>query len=875
MSVKRRDFLTGAGGLITASTALAIETRSSSERHTQVPPNDPQASPADGACIANHAFNGSYEGAHLEHIAFPLGGFGAGMVCLEGAGALSHVSVQHRPDLRREPDMYAAISVQAPVPVARVLEGPVPSRKLGRNFSIHSFSDVSARWGLPRFQRASFKARFPFAEIALSDPAVPLQVKLTGWSPFEPGDADNSSLPVAGLEYKFTNTTAAPVDAVFSFNALNFMAEPDWVGDLKETGDAIKQMPGGFTLYGAGAANKPWDAGAFAIWVDDPAVKINAAWPRGAVLDVATLAWRDVEKGACYERAALAAGPPAPGASLFVPIRLTPGDSKTIAVRLAWFVQRSNLNRPGGGKVFGSLKALADPTRYAEDNAYKPWYAGRFADIDAVAVYWRENYDRLKHNAARFTQSFYDSTLPPEVLEAVAANLSILKSTTVLRQADGRLWAWEGSWDEIGSSEGSCTHVWNYAQALAHLFPALERTLRETELRVNQREDGHQDFRTALPIRPTPHTFQAAADGQLGGIIKMYRDWRISGDTSWMRGLWPWIRSSLDNCIRTWDPQHEGWLKEPQHNTYDIEFWGPNGMCTSTYLAALRAAVLMGQAADDDVTLYARLLKKGIRLTETKLFNGEYFLQIVQWRNLQAHFPEDAHGYMATRSPDMLALAQSEGPPYQYGSGCLSDGVVGAWLALVCGVGQVLSAPKVRSHLRAVHSNNFRQDLSTHVNPQRSAFALGREGGLLLCSWPRGRELSLPFMYSDEVWTGTEYQVASHLMLMGIPEEALEIVRTCRRRYDGRSRNPFGELEAGKWYGRALSSYALLQGLSGARYDAVDRVLYLKPAIKGDFRSFLSTATGYGTVGVRAGAPFIEVASGEIPCVRVEYIACA
>ena len=122
----------------------------------------------------------------------------------------------------------------------------------------------------------------------------------------------------------------------------------------------------------------------------------------------------------------------------------------------------------------------------------------------------------------------------------------------------------------------------------------------------------------------------------------------------------------------------------------------------------------------------------------------------------------------------------------------------------------------------------------------------------------------MPFVYSNEVWTGIEYQVASHLMLMGLVEEGMQIVRACRDRYDGRLRNPFDEYECGHWYARAMASYALLQGLSGARYDAVDKVLHLRPNLSGDFRAFLSTATGYGTVGRQNGKPFVEVKSGTI-----------
>ena len=175
------------------------------------------------------------------------------------------------------------------------------------------------------------------------------------------------------------------------------------------------------------------------------------------------------------------------------------------------------------------------------------------------------------------------------------------------------------------------------------------------------------------------------------------------------------------------------------------------------------------------------------------------------------------------------------------------------------------------SHLEAVHRHNLKADLSLHANPQRPTFACGHEAGLLLCTWPRGGEPSLPFVYSNEVWTGIEYQVASHLMLAGAVEKGLEVVRACRDRYDGRVRNPFDEYECGHWYARAMASYGLLQGLTGVRYDAVDRILYVEPRIRGDFRSFLSTATGYGTAGVRGGQPFLEVRSGAIDVARTEY----
>ena len=138
---------------------------------------------------------------------------------------------------------------------------------------------------------------------------------------------------------------------------------------------------------------------------------------------------------------------------------------------------------------------------------------------------------------------------------------------------------------------------------------------------------------------------------------------------------------------------------------------------------------------------------------------------------------------------------------------------------------------------------------------------------------PKAEALSLPFVYSNEVWTGIEYQAASHMIASGLVEEGLDLVRTCAARYDGRVRNPFDQYECGHWYARAMSSYALLQAFSGARYDALAGTLYLKPVLRGDFRSFLSTATGFGTVGVKNGKPFLEVASGTIPYRKIEYSA--
>jgi hypothetical protein len=281
----------------------------------------------------------------------------------------------------------------------------------------------------------------------------------------------------------------------------------------------------------------------------------------------------------------------------------------------------------------------------------------------------------------------------------------------------------------------------------------------------------------------------------------------------------------------------------------------------------------MGTALGEDVSYYANLLEKGKQFMETELFNGEYFIQKIQYTGLNAADPVEAskQSFGGNYSEEALALLQDEGPKYQYGNGCLSDGVLGCWVAEMAGLPAFIDDNKVKSHLESVYKYNFKPDLRDHVNPQRPSYGFGDDGGLLLCSWPNGGQLSLPFVYSNEVWTGIEYQVASHLMFMGETEKALDIVRAVRKRYDGTTRNPFNEYECGHWYARAMASYGLMEGLAGIRYDAIDRKLSVKPRIKGDFQSFIATNTGWGLAGVKGGKPFIDVKYGNIDVKEFDY----
>jgi len=996
---------------------------------------------------AEHVPNGSYTNANLNRVAFPIGGIGTGMFCLEGTGAISHLSVQNRMDFFNEPPCFAAVCVLGETPeqnVARVIEGSIPDWKyFGKPNSGNGSGNTT--YGFPRFKNCSFDSRFPFSTITLApDSKMPLKAEIVGWSPFTPGDADSSSLPVGALEYSLTNPTNTPIKAIFTFNSPNVMSRNGSIGPMDD----------GFVLYNSADANDRVTKGALAFSVDKTAsgldtIVVDHCWFRGGWWDAVTIAWDNVEKGRMMTSAPATSG--APGATLAAPFSLNPGETKTIRLLVTWYSPETNIasGRPrgedsrslfdtgpssgtargqqpvtgflgrklvntyhpygdgptgtlvspeipltkkfvhfliGGGagctfqlyvegkmerstrgrdqeelewatfdvaefvgkkgvfkivdnqsdawghlnldhiiqsdEPINALKTgngnaiVTDNSRVvliddferdtfapwtAEKKAiaatavqeccpdgecppgllvppqdppatYVPWYATQFKSVHEVTKFWKENYSILRLRSEKFRDAFFDSTLPPEVIEAVAANLTILKSPTVLRQHDGRLWAFEGCNDGSGCCVGSCTHVWNYAQAIPHLFPELERGFRQTEFFEGMSVSGQQAFRHVLPIAPGGGAFDAV-DGQLGGVIKVYRDWRIFGNTAWLKIYWSRIQHALNYVIEKFDPRHTGLLEESHHNTYDINYYGPDGHCGSFYLAALHAAIEMGKALgdeNDNVKLYEKLLKAGAERMEKELWNGEYYIQIVQKTGLNRNFgPLNPNDQSTGGYREIVRTVNEQGPKYQYGTGCLSDGVLGFWMAETAGFSvKTVSPERVKLHLRSVYQYNMRADLSDHANPQRPSYAMGNDGGLLLCSWPHGGKPLIPFVYSDEVWTGIEYQVASHLMMFGEVEKALDIVKTLRKRHDGVRRNPFNEYECGHWYARAMASYGLLQGLTGVRYDAVTKTLYVDSKI-GDFRSFLSTNSGFGTVIFKDGKATLDVKSGVIPVEKI------
>ena len=781
----------------------------------------------------------TFTGRQLGEIAFPLGGIGTGTVSLGGRGDFRDWEIFNRPNKGHSlPFTFVALWARRAndTPLVRVVEAPLQPPFRGAQ----GYPREGAQ-GLPRFRGAAFRGAYPFAEIAFEDETLPVAVALEAFNPMIPLEVDDSSLPVAILRYRVTNRSKAPIDVALAFSILNAVGYDGHtaLGGNRHAGfgQNITRLRRDGPIVGLELTSQKYEVddvrvGSMALVTTHPDVSARPAWEEGAWWDSFQKWFDEYAAGGGFHDGD-SAGPSEDGVSQYATLAprlaLPAGETKTIDFLLAWhFPVREN---------YWNREPEVRGWKLRND------YGTRFENAWDVARRVASDLDRLERGTRAFRQALEQGTLPAAVLDAVSSQMSIIRTNTCMLLEGKRFFAFEGTDDEGGCCPMNCTHVWNYEQALAHLYPSLERSMRRTDFVDNLRPDGSMAFRTLVPTGRAQWKFKPAADGQMGCVLKLYREWQMSGDEAFLRELWPQAKRALEYAWVQWDADRDGVMEGEQHNTYDIEFYGPNTMMGTLYLGALAAGERMARAAGDEASAagYRRVFDSGRQRLDAELWRDGYYMQRVP-------DPAGVKVQQVEQKEAWYAAAVDRGAiKYQYGEGCLSDQLLGQWLATVVNIGHVLPAEHVRETLRSIYTHNFRHDFFDHPNTQR-LYALNDEKGLVLCSWPRGRRPALPFVYSDEVWTGIEYQVAAHLIYEGLALEGLAITKAVRDRYDGERRNPWNEVECGSHYARALASWSLLTALSGYSYSAPERRLSFSPRLTPEaFSAFFTTGQGWGT----------------------------
>ncbi|MCZ7649428.1 MAG: non-lysosomal glucosylceramidase [Planctomycetota bacterium] len=842
----------------------------------------------------------SFTGPALDQIAFPLGGIGTGTVSLGGRGQLQDWEIYNRPGKGNMlPMTFFAVWAQAgkgAAPVAKILERRIlPPYHAGHGYPRHALS------GVARLDEATFCGEYPFARIEFADRELPVRASLEAFTPFIPLREDDSSYPVAIFHWSFRNSTKQPLELALlasmhnpiGRHTIGVESEIKQLQNQYRFDDALRGL--WFSAPGLPANDPNFMTAALATpWND---VDVQTHLYKGGWWDSAHLLWDDfAEDGRLTPRVLSTFGEKIPQATqehkppgffdlaqgktkdgsgaLCLRAKVRPGETVTLPVYLAWHTPH--------------LKAWTD------NAVVRTYMSAQFKDAWDAAARLHANKAELESGTRAWHRAFFGSTLPPHVLDAVSSQASIVRTPTSLRLADGQFYGWEGCSDQAGCCAGTCTHVWNYEQALAFLFPALERSIRRNEFLNSTYASGAMRFRTSMPANLRTGAFHPAADGQMGCIIRAYREWRLCGDESWLREIWPGLKRALEFAWtepQGWDPDKDGVMEGCQHNTYDIEFYGPNTMMGAMYLGALEAGARLAEIVGEPSKAeeYRAIAAKGRVRMEKELFNGEFFIQkvdVMKGLDVPEHLrgPKDLGAAGCDASCDCNAPPGGKAPAlepgkdfevkYQYGEGCLSDQLLGQWAAHCAGLGYVLDESKVRKAVGAVFKHNFRKPIGGFSNVQR-VYALNDEAGLLLCSWPKGARPRLPFVYSDEVWTGIEYQVAAHLIFEGLLDEGLAVVKGIRDRHDGVRRNPWNEFECGHHYARAMASWSVLQALSGFKCDVPAGRLAFAPKLNAEnFRVAFSAGTGWGTYSQKAGKKdfraALELGGGRFELRRVD-----
>ncbi len=803
-----------------------------------------------------------YKKESTSEISFPLGGIGTGSIGLAGNGRLIDWEIFNRPN-KGSDNGHSHIAVKATkngrLIDARVLNGDVyheMSGKYGKGFGYGLNNSSMA--GFPHFSDWTFCGEFPFAKLNFGGD-FPGNISLTAFNPFIVRNENDSGIPGAFFEISITNTTEDDIDYSVAFSLRNpyVKSKNDYIKLNEGCAIFMTQSEADENSAGYGDISLATDGGCDGN--GKPGItSYQQYWFRGGWWDHVETYWRnfvehDTFANRIYEN---------PGhydiGTICVKMNACAGKTVKVKYIITW-------NIPNMYNYWDRY-IIKDENGAEKDYIWKNYYSTLFANSLASAKYSINNWDRLYNDTKKYHDELFLSSLPQEVIEAVSATVSVLKTPTVLRVENGNFWGWEGCGENHGSCDGSCTHVWNYAYAMAFLFPSLERNIRDTDYLYNYSDDGKMTFRQKLPMDREKWTFRACVDGQMGGIIKIYREWKISGDNEWLKNKWEHVKKSLEYAWSDlnpdkWDANKDGVLEGRQHHTLDMELFGPSSWLESFYLAALAAASEMAEflGEKEKALEYNKLFESGKNYSDKYLWNGEYFIQNINIHDksiLESFGDEAVNAYWNNESKQIK---------YQIGQGSEIDQMCGQWHAAICGIKDIFNPDLRKKALESMYKNNFKSNMRNHYNTFR-IFAQNDESGAVMCDFPGNIEKpAIPIPYAQECMHGFEYQFAGLLISEGLIEKGLSVVRSVRDRYAGYNRNPWNEIECGSNYARSMASYALIPILSGFYFDMPNNAIGFEPKInKEDFRCIWSLNDAWGNIIINKNGAELNILDGKI-----------
>ena len=642
-----------------------------------------------------------------------------------------------------------------------------------------------------------FEATYPMAKIRYISKELPIEITANVYSPFIPLDEKSSGLPCTIYSFSINNNSQMSV----SISILGWLENKV---SIKSAGSKdirrnevlaqgkLKTVQASINLNGSLLQLQDPDFGTLGI--------ASLGGDSKAITDLQfpiTLASFTQQNEKFAEKTT--------DQQLIAAVRseyqIKPGATAEAHFSIAWHFANLKLNQ-----------AIQDKGRY---------YANWFSSASEVLTYVHQNFTSLSTTSNLWKNTWFDSSLPWWFLERTFSNISTLATTTAHRFRSGRFYAWEG----VGCCEGTCTHVWQYAQAVGRIFPGIERDTRERiDLGLSLQPDGMIWYRGEV-------VKTAAIDGQAGTILRIYREHQMSADHKFLSKNWEKIKLATEWVIRQ-DKNQDGMEDTPIENTLDAVWDGEIAWLVGLCIAAVKAAGAMAaEMKDSDFEkICTDYVIKGSKNMEEKLFNGEYFI----------HRPDEIKGREKLGSYNT----------------CHIDQVYGQSWSHQVALGRIIDKEKTLKALQSLWKYNFTPDVGPYIKERTGGrpYALAGEGGLVMNTNPKnetrpyGDNITWQLGYFHECMSGFEHQVASHMMAEGMTDEAMVITRMIHDRYHAAKRNPFNEIECSDHYARAMASYGTFITACGFEYHGPNGHMAFNPKLNPEkFKAPFTSAAAWGS----------------------------
>ena len=814
----------------------------------------------------------------------PLGGIGTGYFEIRPDGRFYEWQIfnndpwgrgRGREELMDQDDFFFAVRVktEGENPLVRIL-------RLGVN---DLGGDLYTMPWVKNIEEIEYIGEYPLVSLTFKDSSLPVEVSLTAYSPFIPGDTKNSSLPVAIFSFRIRNPNTTSIE-VSLLGALKNPIGHGIKGAVK-VNQVIRSEEA--TIIDMRAENVPeyhitYRGSMSLAVIGDPNSITYYGLMRKSINDLRNM-WVDLRADGELKSIEGGRTSEVVYGVLCKKTTLKPNEEIHITFILTWFFPN---HRDADGNYLG--------------HAYENWFNSSREVYEHVI----RNLDYLSSYTKKFHDTMYNTTIDKWIIDSITAQLTTLITNSFYTK-DGIFVMWEGGPGCCGFNTLDVLYYGTIPIGL--MFPELDRAQIELSAKFQLRPgmpqferyvlafpENVEEFKKIVKKDPSilsdpekrskvlleivertgkdptgriPHFFPKTisrvdayhmVDLMPKFALLVYRHYLWSGDIEFLKRLWENVKMAIDTVLRTMDeegrgvPYHYipsgfehhdtilyqlGVRRDPErihekmleylvfrgYTNEGISFQTYDGwgfLGYSSYIGFIWLAALRAVKELGRIVGDEEYVKK-IEEVEMKARELEELL----WNGEYFDLWYDPLNGLRDRA-------------------CMADQLNGQWYANLCQLGYLTSKERIERALRSIFKYNLVEDegLINAVYPsgERPSY----RGNI---TYPNGTGIEWRIgSQPDTPWTGTEYAVASLMIQEGLVKEGIEVLRAVYERYSKYGMF-WNHIECGGHYYRAMDVWAVLMALEGFNFSAAGSIHFNPKVTPKNFRGAFVAKRSWGT----------------------------